>query len=98
MAEKKKAGRPLGSQNKIGKDQKEFIKGLLGETQEEFRDAFLYYAKSAASNIENRSKFVNLSIELSKMIVPKPIEADISVNESNFKKLMGLCAQWDDDV
>ncbi len=98
MAEKKKAGRPLGSQNKIGKDQKEFIKGLLGETQEEFRDAFLYYAKSASNNIENRSKFVNLSIELSKMIVPKPVEADITVNESNFKKLMGLCAQWDDDV
>lgn len=98
MAEKKKAGRPLGSQNKVGKDQKEFIKGLLGETQEEFRDAFLYYAKSSSSNIESRSKFVNLSIELSKMIVPKPIEADVTVNESNFKKLMGLCAQWDDEV
>ena len=98
MAEKRKAGRPLGSQNKVGKDQKEFIKGLLGETQEEFREAFLFYAKSASSNIESRSKFVNLSIELSKMIVPKPIEADLTVNETNFKKLMNLAAQWDDDV
>lgn len=98
MAEKRKAGRPLGSQNKVGKDQKEFIKGLLGETQEEFRDAFLFYAKSSSSNIESRSKFVNLSIELSKMIVPKPIEADLTVNESNFKKLMGLAQQWDDDI
>ena len=32
----KKAGRPPGSQNKVGKDEKEFIKGLLGETQEQF--------------------------------------------------------------
>ena len=32
----KKAGRPLGSQNKVGKDEKEFIKSLLGETQEQF--------------------------------------------------------------
>lgn len=99
MAEtKRKAGRPPGSTNKVGKDQKEFIKGLLGETQEEFRDAFLFYAKSSAQNIESRSKFVNLSIELSKMIVPKPVEADLTVNESNFKKLIGLCTQWDDEV
>jgi len=94
----KKAGRPLGSQNKIGKDQKEFIKGLLGETQEEFRDAFIFYAKESASNQEHRSKFVNLSIELSKMIVPKPIEADLTVNETNFKKLIGIASQWDDDL
>lgn len=98
MAEKRKAGRPPGSQNKVGRDQKEFIKGLLGETQEQFRDAFIFYANQSASNIEHRSKFVNLSIELSKMVVPKPIEADVTVNESNFKKLMGLCTQWDDEV
>lgn len=94
----KKAGRPPGVKNKIGKDQKEFIKGLLGETQEEFRDAFIFYAKQAACNQDHRSKFVSLSIELSKMIVPKPIEADLSVNESNFKKLMGIAAKWDDDL
>lgn len=92
----KKAGRPAGSQNKVGKDQKEFIRQLLSETQEEFRQAFLDYAQSKDKNV--KSKFVNLSIEMSKMIVPKPIEADLKMNESNFKKLIGICSQWDDEV
>jgi hypothetical protein len=92
----KKAGRPAGSQNKVGKDQKEFIRQLLSETQEEFRQAFLGYAQSQDKNV--KSKFVNLSIEMSKMIVPKPIEADFNLSESNFKKLIGICSKWDDDV
>ena len=93
----KKAGRPPGAQNKIGKDQKEFIKGLLGETQEQFRDTFLYYAKKSTENDEIRSKFFNYSIELSKMIVPKPVEIDASVDMDDFKILLGQCSQWDDE-
>ena len=93
----KKAGRPPGSQNKVGKEQKEFIKGLLGETQQEFRDAFVYYAKRSAENPEDRSRFVNLSIELSKMVVPKPVEVDATMNEDQFKQLLGLCAKYDDE-
>lgn len=93
----KKAGRPAGSQNKVGKDQKEFIRGLLGETQEQFRDVFLYYAEKSASNDEARSKFFNYSVELSKMIVPKPVEVDATINQSNFEKMLGIISQWDDE-
>lgn len=90
----KKAGRPPGSQNKVGKDQKEFIKSLLGETQEQFREAFLGYA--ASQDREVKSRFVSLSIEMSKMIVPKPVEVDATVEASDFEQLMGLCAKYDD--
>ena len=94
----KKAGRPAGSQNKVGKDQKDFIKGLLGETQKEFRDVFLYYAKQSCSNDEFRSKFFNYSLEMSKMIVPKPVEVDMSMDEDNFKALLGMAHKFDDEA
>jgi hypothetical protein len=93
----KKAGRPPGSQNKVGKDQKEFIKGLLGDTQEEFRNAFMYYAKQSDKNIEDRNKFINLSVELSKMIVPKPVEIDATMNVDDFQVLLCQCTKWDDE-
>lgn len=93
----KKAGRPPGAKNKVGKEQKEFIKGLLGETQEEFRDAFLYYAHKSSSNQEDRAKFINLSLEMSKMIVPKPVEIDASIEVSDFNILLGECSKWDDE-
>ena len=93
----KKAGRPAGSQNKVGRDQKEFIKGLLGETQEQFRDVFLYYANKASSNDEIRSKFFNYSLEMSKMIVPKPIEIDGSLDITDFEVLLGQANKWNDE-
>jgi len=93
----KKAGRPPGAQNKVGKDEKEFIKGLLGETQEEFRNAFLYYAKNSASNAEDRKFFISIRHELTKLIVPKPVEVDATINETNFEKMLAICSQWDDD-
>lgn len=93
----RKPGRPAGSQNKVGKDQKEFIKGLLGDTQEQFRNAFIYYAKASESNQEVRSRFVDLSIELSKMIVPKPVEVDMSMDKSDFETLIGLAHKWNDE-
>jgi hypothetical protein len=97
MAKKAGPGRPPGSQNKVGKDQKEFIKGLLGDTQEEFRNAFMYYAKQSDKNIEDRNKFINLSVELSKMIVPKPVEIDATMNVDDFQVLLGQCTKWDDE-
>lgn len=96
MAEKK-AGRPKGAQNKVGKDEKEFIKGLLGESQEEYRDAFMFYARSSANNAEDRRFFVTLRNELTKMIVPKPVEIDAEIEVSDFKILLGQCSQWDDE-
>lgn len=96
MAERK-AGRPLGSTNKVGRDQKEFIKGLLGETQEEFRNVFLYYAKSAEENAQSRKIFADLSIELTKLIVPKPVDVDMTVNSSQFDDMMGIVSKWSDE-
>lgn len=99
-----KAGRPPGAQNKVGKDQKEFIRGLLGETQEQFRKEFVRMA--SACDVEkpdlqqklDRVGFMRTSQELMKMIVPKPVEVDATINESNFKRLLGICNKWDDDV
>lgn len=92
-----KAGRPPGSQNKVGKDEKEFIKGLLGDTQEQFRLAFMRYANNYDKNEEDRKFFMSVRQDLMKMIVPKPVEVDASINESNFKKLLGIISQWDDE-
>ena len=94
---KNKAGRPPGSQNKVGKDEKEFIKGLLGDTQEEFRKAFMYYAKQSEKNAEDRKFFMNVRHEMSKMIVPKPVEVDTTINQTNFEKMLVICSQWDDE-
>ena len=93
-----KVGRPPGSQNKVGKDEKEFIKGLLGDTQEQYREAFLYYANNAKNNADDRKFFVSLRNDLSKLIVPKPVEIDATMNESQFAQLMGKAAAWDDDL
>ena len=93
----KKAGRPPGSQNKVGKDEKEFIKGLLGETQEQFRLAFMRYANNSDKNEKDRKFFMSVRQDLMKMIVPKPVEVDASVNLSNFEKMLGIINQWDDD-
>lgn len=93
----KKAGRPPGAQNKVGKDEKEFIKGLLGETQEQFRLSFLRYAKNADKNEEDRKFFMSVRQDLMKLIVPKPVEVDATINETNFEKMLAICSQWDDD-
>lgn len=92
-----KAGRPLGAKNKVGKDEKEFLKGLLGDTQKEYRNAFLYYAKQSAKNEDDRKFFVTLRNDISKMIVPKPVEVDATLEVSDFQMLLGECAKWDDE-
>lgn len=92
----KKAGRPPGAQNKVGKEEKEFLKGLLGDTQEQYRDAFIYYANRAASNEDDRRFFVTLRNDISKMIVPKPVEIDATIDASEFETLLGFCSKWDD--
>lgn len=94
---KKKAGRPAGSQNKVGRDEKEFIKSLLGETQDQYRNAFLRYADNSDKNAEDRKFFITVRNELTKMIVPKPVEVDSSINLSNFEKMLGIISKWDDD-
>lgn len=93
----KKAGRPPGAQNKVGKDQKEFIRALLGDTQEQMRDVFTFYANSAQSNPDDRKKFADLYVELTKMIVPKPVEVDATIKASDFEQLLGICSRFDDE-
>lgn len=93
----KKAGRPPGAQNKVGKEEKEFLKGLLGDTQQQYRDAFIYYANRSAVNEEDRRFFVTLRNDISKMIVPKPVEIDAAIEASEFEALLGLCSKWDDN-
>ena len=97
------AGRPKGSQNKVGKDEKEFIKGLLGETQEEFRKEFLRMAKACNEEKPDLQQkldklgFMKIRQELSKMVVPKPIEVDATLNNEEFEELMALSHKWDDE-
>lgn len=94
----RKAGRPPGAQNKVGKDEKDFIKGLLGETQEQFRKAFIYYAERSESNADDRKFFMTVRHEMSKMIVPKPVEVDATLNTEEFEKLMAFSHKWDDEA
>ena len=98
MAEKKPAGRPKGAQNKVGKDEKEFIKGLLGETQNEFRDAFIYYAKRSKENEDARKFFMSVRNDLTKLIVPKPVEIDATIEATDFEALLGMASKWDDEA
>lgn len=94
----KKAGRPPGSQNKVGKEMKEFIKQLLGDHQQEMYDAYDYYAKNSKCNADDRKYFLNLSVEMAKMITPKPVEIDATLNTDEFEKLMALSHKWDDEA
>ena len=93
----RKAGRPKGAQNKVGKDEKDFIRGLLGDSQEEYRDAFMYYAKNSQSNADDRKFFITVRNELTKLIVPKPVEVDATIEASDFETLLGMCSKWDDE-
>mgnify|MGYP007133700722 CR=1 FL=1 len=94
----KKAGRPPGSQNKVGKDEKEFIKGLLGDTQEQFRLAFMRYANNVDKNEEDRKFFMSVRQDLMKMIVPKPVEVDMSMDQDDFKALLGMAHKFNDEA
>jgi hypothetical protein len=90
-----KGGRPPGAQNKVGNEEKEFIKQLLGETRKQYHDYFLELANSADKG--KKARFANIRTELSKMIVPKPVEVDHSINESDFQALRDIFGQWLDD-
>lgn len=93
----KKAGRPPGAQNKVGKDEKEFIKGLLGETQEQFRQSFLRYANNSDKNEEDRKFFMSVRQDLMKLIVPKPVDLDVSMDKTDFETLLGMASKWNDE-
>ena len=58
--------------DKLTHDQAQFIHGLLSETREEFRKAFLEIAKS--DNRKDRRKFVALYANLHDFVMPKPMQ------------------------
>lgn len=89
------AGRPPGAKNKVGNEEKEFIKQLLGDTREQYRRYFMDLANSEKPI--DRVRFANIRTELSKMVVPKPVDVDLSVNESDFNALKDIFGQWDDE-
>ena len=91
------AGRPKGAQNKVGKDEKDFIRGLLGDSQEQFKEAFMFYANNSPNNADDRKFFITVRNELTKLIVPKPVEIDATIESSDFEALLGLCSKWDDE-
>ena len=88
-------GRPPGAQNKVGNDEKEFIRQLLGETRQQYRDYFLELANS--TDKAKKARFANIRTELSKMIVPRPVDVDLSVNQTDYDSLMALFGQYDDE-
>lgn len=90
-----KAGRPVGAKNKVGNEEKEFISQLLGETRDQYRDYFLDLANSTDKS--KKARFANIRTELSKMIVPKPVEVDHSINETDFETLVKLFGEWDEE-
>ena len=99
----KKAGRPPGAKNKVGHDEKEFLKGLLSDTAEEYRAAFIDMAKASVPGSKNFDKvkaarFLTLRADISKMIVPKPVEIDANISSSEFEELLGLASKWDDET
>lgn len=89
-------GRPQGAQNKVGNEEKEFIRQLLGDTREQYRTYLLDLANSADKG--QKARFANIRTELSKMIVPKPVEVDLSSNETDFQSLKEIFGQWDDSA
>lgn len=89
-------GRPPGAKNKVGNEEKEFIKQLLGDTQQQYRQYLIELANSKKP--AELARFANIRTELSKMIVPKPVDVDLSVSESDFNALNEIFGQWDDDI
>ena len=88
-------GRPQGAQNKVGNEEKEFIRQLLGETRQQYHDYFLELANSP--DRAQKARFANIRTELSKMIVPKPVDVDLSVNQTDYDSLLALFGQYDDE-
>lgn len=98
----KKAGRPLGSKNKRGHDEKEFLKSLLSDTASQYRAAFVDMANAAVPRSKGYDKvkaarFIKVRAEISKMIVPKPVEIDANIQSSDWETLMSICNKWDDE-
>lgn len=89
-----KPGRPPGAKNKIGQDLKAIIEDLAKGMEENVR---LKLAKmSTKDDPEINIAYIKTFIELSKFIVPKPVEIDANIEATDFQALMTICQKWDD--
>lgn len=84
--------RPKGSQNKIAKDQKQFIVELLRDNQDKFREYFSGMTQSC--NVVIRQQFLQLYHELQKLVIPKPQEISIKQDSEEFSQMMSLFNKW----
>lgn len=88
-------GRPLGSKNKLGKDEKAFIQQLLEDTQEQYKKAFMNLANSEKVNDQHR--FMAIRQEMSKMVVPRPTELSLTDPNKEIDSITVLFHTWDED-
>ena len=93
--EKKGRGRPKGSPNKIGKDEKDFIRDLLTEARPMYKENFLKMGNS--KDPKERAKFMDHADALRKLIVAPPKELKVKTDEEDFNKLKELFGKWDDE-
>lgn len=65
-----------------------FIRGLLDDTQPQFRQAFRDIAESAQTSRKDRRRFLDLRTRLTELIVPRPVRCMPMTDEEfqEFKK------------
>ncbi len=66
---------------------------MLDLTQPQYETELKRLANSKDKN--EKARFMNIRTELSKMIVPKPVEADLHLTQDEFDSLLGLFSQYD---
>lgn len=91
----KKPGRPPGSKNKVGRSEKAFIEELLADTEEQYKNAFMRLAN--ADDVVSQRRFMAIRQEMSKMVVPRPTEIDISSSNKEVDRITVLFSSYDDD-
>jgi len=89
-----KPGRPPGAKNKIGQDLKAIIEDLAKGMEPIVREKLDRMATKRDPDID--IAYIKTFIELSKFIIPKPVEIDATIDSSDFQSLVTICQQWDD--
>lgn len=92
----RKAGRPKGSKNKVSKEQKIFIEGLLSDTQDLFEQRFKELGNSKIP--KDRDRFIEISLALNKLVVAPPREVTVKHDEEEMDKLYSIFSTWDNDL
>lgn len=86
--------RTKGAKNKLKKSEKDFILDLLGKTQEQYERIFLSLANS--KDAYEQREFLVQRNQLQKLVVPKPTEISVKVEDEQYLKLLSLFESWED--